>query len=174
MNSVLTKLGRTCKKAGDWIALFRDIDRLFEAANVAARNATATPAQITVFNNSGSGVVPGEFYGRDTSGRIALAKMGAAASAVIAQYLCLEAASPGSNFAALAFGPASVKLVSTVSSVTAGAAAWISASNPGYVTDTPITTSGQRRQKVGIFFSTTPVGGKIQVDVKITGDAPTS
>lgn len=169
MKSVLTKLGRTWKNRTDWASLERDLDRLFEGVNKASGSLQSVAAQVLVFNNSGDGTVQNTLYGRDSSGAVAPALMGAAASSIQAKWLCLESVPPGRNFRAAVAGQFGIKAES-LGTVTYGQAAWLSTTNSGQVTDTVVATVGQRIQSVGQFAQITSGDNSlISIDLALPG-----
>lgn len=148
-----------------------DLDKLFRAVFGLGKEPDIPAATMEVVNNSDSLVSPGLLYGRNgTTGKVQLAIMGAAATAIVARWVSLTAAPPGQKFTARYLGPAEIRGQSaTLAVVNYNTTAWVSSSTPGTISPSPSVNIGDRAQSVGLFSSlTASINGFYSVDLMTT------
>lgn len=132
-----------------------------------ATTTTASGGQ-TVLNDSLSAVVAGRVYGRDSTGRVALADAATGADQIEPRWVALEGATPGSRFPFTALGQATV-LAEPIGTWAKNDPAYLSTTTPGAVTPTAPTTADETFH-IGFFASTDRDGnGATVLDVFIPG-----
>lgn len=112
-----------------------------------------------VLNNSGTAVVFGRIYGRDSAGKIT-----PASATVLPLYYAESGAAPGQNFKAKKWGQVRVKMNDTSDTLTIGGEVYIAAS--GSMTPT-IPTSGNI-YRIGFCASTTLFNGMALIDLDLS------
>lgn len=146
---------QTARRAAFPPELNEELDRIYLILN--ALKTTAAPPR-KAKNNGETTVVPNLVYGRSSS-LIALAS-----TSIPPSMVALESAPPGEEFEYLVSGPTQCR-ISDSETPTSGGIAWLSASNPGWVTATA--PASDVRFFVGRFGSTRIVDGLIDVDAMI-------